>query len=392
VTVTATQVSTTPPVRGPTCAKYPIAVAYAKARPHNLIEMRKQSPREISEIPEIYRYESVNLGLIQVLFGQVSEGDRDEFIDGILYLIEHGGYTQLHAEHHFPKFDGLVSELPLIAEFVIRNGYTQNFFSRLGKAVKPTTGLAVLMLQLEDMVSLNFTRLSAKDYSMFPAWLGPVREMADRQTHASRGPRAGAMVKNPHYKPGSERVAAQIVKSVDNLFGQSKQAKYLYLKGALQQSTNLEIESDKSKVEGYLDSLGFDPLLTATLKRAEDLYNATSDAFDLKSCLGHLRSFLESLHIQACAAIAGPKDSLPAKWGSATVFLRDHGVISQKDEAFITTLYTLVSDEAIHPLIAEREYARLFRNIVIEYGLLFLATLQKKGVTLLPGKVTLHTS
>jgi hypothetical protein len=46
-----------------------------------------------------------------------------------------------------------------------------------------------------------------------------------------------------------------------------------------------------------------------------------------------------------------------------------------------TSLYTLVSDEAIHPLIAPREYCRLFRNIVIEYGLLFLTTIQNKGVT-----------
>lgn len=52
-------------------------------------------------------------------------------------------------------------------------------------------------------------------------------------------------------------------------------------------------------------------------------------------------------------------------------------------EAFITTLYTLVSDEAIHPLIADREYARLFRNMVIEYGLLFLTTLQRKNIKLL---------
>ena len=33
----------------------------------------------------------------------------------------------------------------------------------------------------------------------------------------------------------------------------------------------------------------------------------------------------------------------------------------------------------IHPLIAEREYARLMRNIAIEYGLLFLSNLNKAG-------------
>jgi hypothetical protein len=70
--------------------------------------------------------------------------------------------------------------------------------------------------------------------------------------------------------------------------------------------------------------------------------------------------------------------------GGATLYLRQRNVISQKEEVFVTSLYTLVSDEAIHPLIAEREYARLFRNVVIEYCLLFLTTLEKKGLSLKP--------
>ncbi len=49
------------------------------------------------------------------------------------------------------------------------------------------------------------------------------------------------------------------------------------------------------------------------------------------------------------------------------------------EEAFVTSLYTLVSDEAIHPTVAQREYARIRRNMIIEYGLLFLSVLDKKG-------------
>jgi hypothetical protein len=71
--------------------------------------------------------------------------------------------------------------------------------------------------------------------------------------------------------------------------------------------------------------------MVQSLNKAEQLYRIMSDQFELKSCLG---------------------------------------------------LYTLVSDEAIHPLIAEREYARLFRNMVIEYDLLLLTTLERKGISL----------
>lgn len=49
------------------------------------------------------------------------------------------------------------------------------------------------------------------------------------------------------------------------------------------------------------------------------------------------------------------------------------------EEAFVTSLYTLVSDEAIHPTVAQREYARIRRNMIIEYGLMFLSVLDKKG-------------
>jgi hypothetical protein len=39
-----------------------------------------------------------------------------------------------------------------------------------------------------------------------------------------------------------------------------------------------------------------------------------------------------------------------------------------------------MSDTSVHPLAAEREYARLLRNVVIEYGVMFLTILDKNGV------------
>jgi len=53
------------------------------------------------------------------------------------------------------------------------------------------------------------------------------------------------------------------------------------------------------------------------------------------------------------------------------------GVLTKTEEAFVTSLYALVSDTGVHPLVAEREYARLVRNMNIEYGLLFLTRVEK---------------
>ena len=77
------------------------------------------------------------------------------------------------------------------------------------------------------------------------------------------------MVNNPFYLQGFSKEGEEIVTAIDAIAQQCNQARYFYLKGILQQNTNLEIESDKTKVVGFLDSLGFDPLLTASLAKAE---------------------------------------------------------------------------------------------------------------------------
>jgi hypothetical protein len=66
--------------------------------------------------------------------------------------------------------------------------------------------------------------------------------------------------------------------------------------------------------------------------------------------------------------------------GDATLFLREQGLYRQQHERFVASLYTLLSDESVHPLTADREYARLLRNVVIEYGVMFLTGLDKRGV------------
>ena len=55
-------------------------------------------------------------------------------------------------------------------------------------------------------------------------------------------------------------------------------------------------------------------------------------------------------------------------------------MISEAEESLAASLYKLISDQAVHPLMAEREYARLARNMVIEYGLLLLEKIEKLGL------------
>jgi len=247
----------------------------------------------------------------------------------------------------------------------------------------PTASLAVMMKQMEETIALNFNLFSDSELMSIPSSLARLREVADRQTWSSRGPRGGPMQKNPEYRQGFSDVGNEIVAAIDGITEVCRKARFWYLKGALQELPNLEIESDKLKVEGFLVKLGFSDEMVKALNAAESDYKSTASVFELKNCLGHLRSFLEHLHresVKSIAAAAG--QTVVDRWGDATLYLRQQGFFTKQHEAFIASLYTLLSDESVHPLTADKEYARLLRNVVIEYGVMFLTMLDKRGVTI----------
>ena len=144
---------------------------------------------------------------------------------------------------------------------------------------------------------------------------------------------------------------------------------------------NIEINQDKEAVQGYLSGFRFTATLGKSLDEAERNYHGAGDAFSPKNSMGHLRSFLEGLNTEAFPIlIARFGGSIPATWGKGLAFLRHNAVLSPPEERFVADLYIIISDEAVHSLATERGYARLFRNVVIEYALLFLWKLEKLGV------------
>jgi hypothetical protein len=68
------------------------------------------------------------------------------------------------------------------------------------------------------------------------------------------------------------------------------------------------------------------------------------------------------------------------KWHPTVTFPRNYKFFTEQQDKFAHGLYSLLSDEGVHPLIAEREFARLLRNMVIEYGVMFLTVLEKRGI------------
>jgi hypothetical protein len=323
-------------------------------------------PRYVYEDPKLYFFESTNFDLLIKIFSQVREEYRRAFVSGLLEYVRKPTPTLGHK---------------LLAEFLIRAGYLKDLLAAMEIPQLPTMSVAEMLTEIEEMIALNFNLFSDSELESIPKSLAHLREIAERQTYSARGPRANQMKENPHFRQGYLEAGKAVVAAIDGIVQECKQASYWYLKGVLQELPNLEIESDKLKVEGFLAKLGFSAEMVKILNEAESDYRATATPFELKNCMGHLRSFLEHLHRDAAKAIAASNGrTVVDKWGDATLYLREQGYFTLQHERFSASLYTLLSDESVHPLTAEREYARLLRNVVIEYGVMFLTVLDKRGV------------
>lgn len=346
-----------------------------------LMAERKERPRKVYEDPKLFAFESTNFNLLLKIFSQLADADRAVFVGRLL------GYVRKpRAVHHHKTsahtYGQATSALALLAEFCVRTGYLKELLAATAEPEMPSTGLGLMLKQIEEMIALNFNLFSDSELGSIPSSLAHLREISERQTYSARNSGRGTpMVTNPHYRQGFENVGREIVAAIDGIVEECRKARYWYLKGALQELPNLEIESDKLKVEGFLVKLGFSDKMVKSLDAAESDYKSTATTFELKNCLGHLRSFLEHLHREAAKSIAvAAGATVVDKWGDATIYLRQQGFFSIQHEKFSASLYTLLSDESVHPLTADREYARLLRNVVIEYGVMFLTVLDHRGV------------
>jgi hypothetical protein len=342
---------------------------------HPLSE-RGTHPRTVQEQPGAFQFESVNFNLLSALLDQTAEQSRPAFIDALLSRLS----SNRSFRHRTREVKGAgqwqycASELPLVAEFLVRRGGRSLFIDALGKAAL-SPGLTLMLMQLEEMIALNFTLFTDGEYTQLQKAIKEIRVALD---DFRKQPRPHSTIEsNTIY-----HVCREVPVLCDSVFEVCRKARFLYVKGSLLPGMNLEVNQDKETVRTFLEKLGFGQLLVQSLEEAEKLYRGSATPFELKSCLGHLRSFLEELHLQACAAAQRKfGGSVPTKWGEALRYLLDNGVLTKPEELFASQFYTLMSDTGVHPLIAEREYARLMRNMSIEYGLLLLTKLNKLGLS-----------
>lgn len=345
----------------------------------NLSNMRQQRPREIQN-PTGYRFKSTNYDLLGALLSRLTESDRPAFLSGVaLRLVSAPGCVRKQYVS-FPGWSNLSSELPLVAEFLVRNHGKRHLIRALWEAER-IPGHAPLLRQLEEMIALNYTVLTESDYeSLSSAMLNmsagaaaKAEEYRKRNVQDVRWPGLGSV--------SATGLCSEVESSSKAIAEQCRKARYLYLKGSLSEGLNVEVNQDKIAVEHYIQQYGFPHSLIESLNEAERLYTHGTTPVEFKSSMGHLRSFLENVHSEAMPALHGKFGGiLPEKWATGLTYLVKNGLLSNAEEKFVASLYGLISDAGVHPLVAEKEYVRLARNFVIEYALLFFRKVEKLGV------------
>jgi hypothetical protein len=337
----------------------------------------KVHPLPIRHDPREYQFNSVNFDLLCALFERVPEHNRQ-----VLYANMSSRICDAESFRH--KYSEVVkagswtwcsSELPLAAEFLVRMSKTDLLISALFEAaVSP--GLTLLLLHIEEMIAFDFTLFTEPEYEQIASAAKMIMHSVDKEKEKPK--LSNTVASNTRY-----HVVREVPELCNAIVEQCRSAAYLYVKGSLLPGMNFEVNQDRNAVRSFLEKLGFTPVLIQSLDEAEKLYRTAATAFELKSCLGHLRSFVEQLHLQACVGVHKKYGgALPSKWGEALRYLIDKKILTQQEWQFFGSLYTLVSDTGVHPLIADREYARLMRNVSIECGLLLLTKMDKLGINL----------
>lgn len=97
----------------------------------------------------------------------------------------------------------------------------------------------------------------------------------------------------------------------------------------------------------------------------------------------HLRTFFERLHEQVAIKLHAEKPETRdgtdlLKCQQIIDHLERQDVLTTKTKALGRALYSILSEEGVHALESTREYVRLCRNMVAEYGLILFYELERR--------------
>ena len=193
---------------------------------------RGQHPRPVSDNPGFYFLQSRNYDLLEAFFEEIQPDERPLFLDHLRRRILDPTSFVVVGEEMLGKgqTSRTNSNLPLVAEFLVRHGENRGFLTALAKApLRPA--LTRLLLHLEEMIALDYRLFSDEDYDEL--WHSMVR--INSSLKELRQAMRISDVTESNYR---FHVCKEGPILCDSIAAQSKQAKYLRLVAATPLKSN----------------------------------------------------------------------------------------------------------------------------------------------------------
>lgn len=148
------------------------------------------------------------------------------------------------------------------------------------------------------------------------------------------------------------------------------------------EGVNWEINQDKDELKKRVLAYNFNPKVNACLDKFDEDFQS-ADELDFKSCIGHLRTFLEILLEDVATKVeleTGNKSEVSLKQFvnvRCYLYKKDIAFLSKTQHDLIEKFYAFCSDKekGSHAIASDRLHARLVRNMTIEIGLFLLSRL-----------------
>jgi hypothetical protein len=249
------------------------------------LAQRGRHPRPVSESPGLYLLESRNYELLKSFFEDVAPGERPFFLANLCQRISDPNPFKVVGKDILGsgKSNRTTSELPLVAEFLVRQGDAKGFLRALPNApLRPA--LTRLLVHVEEMIALDYRLFSDDEYDELERCVSSAKRKLDE---LRRQPRISDTLES-NYR---FHVCEEGPILCDSISEQCQRAKYLRLaiQTALRTSGRLEgIESLKpnqddenfdtlakqvrSAIENGTPELGLDRLHTFVLKYIRTIY------------------------------------------------------------------------------------------------------------------------
>ena len=233
----------------------------------------------------------------------------------------------------------------------------------------------------ENLIRLAFSRVSLEDSKHPEAWASEVgsglsycvsrfeSRFSDQTLQEIKGLCSSL-------RPTDKSVPLTLLNCLKALERTVEHVEFARFEHSLLQVTAKKSE-DVSDLSGLLSTLSLNHSIEIAMKQAEN-YLRSAGEFDPKIASDLIRACIEELHkaiVDQLEAIYHKPCSEKGRDGSRRGYMRDVGFISAPEEKFFSCIYSFISQEGSHKLIAPRETVMVLFRTVSDYLILLLKRL-----------------